>query len=412
MKAYIISDDEYQTPGFKLLSASVYDYFDRKGYTTEAVTVRKGDLAFCAGCFSCWIKTPGECVISDGISEINKSAMSCDLLVYLTPVIFGQFSANIKTVIDRWLPNLLPFFETKPDGRSTHPGRYDSYPRHVFIGYADILSPADEALFREINGLRSETIKVLFWRNDSKLLHEALEKNRTGKGREYILKNNAVIISASPKANQNRALSEYLAMLGKDIIESELISVGHINVKDTFLENNAPDAYKMMLESDSLVMIFPLYIYSLPGILMRFLQDFYAYFLLHRDISKLTRVFAVVNCGFPDPEICGCAIRVIENFSQKIGARFCCGVQIGGGGTILYTKDEPIMQNTITGIKEAFSSIKDHITDNYPIREHICIQSGIQKEQYFQTGNRQWIRAAAKNGLSEGDLYRQVCADK
>ncbi len=181
MKAYIISDGEYETPGFKLLSASVYDYYTRKGFATEALTVGKGDLAFCMGCYGCWIKTPGECVISDKISEINKSAMSCDLLIYLTPIIFGQFSANIKTVIDRWLPNLLPFFETKPDGKSTHPGRYDSYPVHLLIGYGEHLTPADEALFREINRLRNEDIKVFLWQNDSSLLHGALDEIKPGK---------------------------------------------------------------------------------------------------------------------------------------------------------------------------------------------------------------------------------------
>ena len=176
MKAFIISDGEYQTSGFKLLSASIHDYFGRKGFTTEAVTINNGDLAFCTGCFSCWIKTPGKCVINDGISKFNKTAMSCDLLIYLTPIIFGQFSANIKTAIDRWLPNLLPFFKTNSDGHTTHPGRYSSYPGHIFIGYADTLSPSDEALFYEINELRNANIKVLFWRNDWISLRESLEK--------------------------------------------------------------------------------------------------------------------------------------------------------------------------------------------------------------------------------------------
>ncbi len=153
------------------------------------------------GCYGCWIKTPGECVISDKISEINKSAISCDLLIYLTPIIFGQFSANIKTVIDRWLPNLLPFFETKRTAsQRIRPIR--QLPVHLLIGYGEHLTPADEALFREINRLRNEDIKVFLWQNDSSLLHGALDEIN-GKGRESVLKKNVVLVSASPKANQS-----------------------------------------------------------------------------------------------------------------------------------------------------------------------------------------------------------------
>ena len=42
--------------------------------------------------------------------------MTSDVVVYLCPVVFGQFSANMKYAIDRWLPNMLPYFITKDDG--------------------------------------------------------------------------------------------------------------------------------------------------------------------------------------------------------------------------------------------------------------------------------------------------------
>ncbi len=167
-----------------------------------------------------------------------------------------------------------------------------------------------------------------------------------------------------------------------------------------------------MLEADSLVIIFPLYIYSLPGILMRFLQDFYAYYLVRSGVSKVRKVFAVINCGFPEPEICSGGTKVIESFSQKIGAQFCFGVQIGGGGTLLYTKDEPFMRKTMEEIYGAFNLMKAAVSEVSPAPgQHICIQSGMSKELYFEMGNQQWIKAAAKNDLTEDDLYRRVYAN-
>jgi multimeric flavodoxin WrbA len=45
----------------------------------------------------------GECIMKDGIVEINRACMTSDVVVYLCPIVFGQFSANIKFALDRWL---------------------------------------------------------------------------------------------------------------------------------------------------------------------------------------------------------------------------------------------------------------------------------------------------------------------
>jgi putative NADPH-quinone reductase len=83
-----------------------------------------------------------------------------------------------------------------------------------------------------------------------------------------------------------------------------------------------------MLEADSLVIIFPLYIYSLPGILMRFLQDFYAYYLVRSGVSKVRKVFAVINCGFPEPEICSGGRRSSKASARKSARSFASACRL------------------------------------------------------------------------------------
>lgn len=121
MKAFIVSDNEYSTEIYEKLSSQLKDLLSRKGFEIEETAIGRDTLAFCKGCFGCWIKTPGECVISDGIASLNHKAMTSDLAVYLCPIVFGQYSANMKCAIDRWLPNMLPFFMTRPDGSTMHP---------------------------------------------------------------------------------------------------------------------------------------------------------------------------------------------------------------------------------------------------------------------------------------------------
>jgi multimeric flavodoxin WrbA len=148
MKSVIISDKDHQTPRFSQLREELMSYL--KNFDIDEIAVGRGDLAFCAGCFGCWIKTPGECVLRDDITRINRAVMNSDAVFYLSPVVFGQFSASIKTVIDRGLPNMLPFFIIRPDGSTMHPPRYGQYPSSVFIGYGEEVSGEDAQLFADI----------------------------------------------------------------------------------------------------------------------------------------------------------------------------------------------------------------------------------------------------------------------
>jgi len=170
MQAYIVSDGDYHTALFKHLYCITASALEDAGYEVLHTAVSRGMLRPCAGCFGCWVQKPGECVVSDGIGEINRNSINSDLVVYLCPVVFGQFSANIKDVIDRWLPNMLPFFMTRPDGSTMHPPRYRDYPRQLMIGYGDGLSDGDAELFCDITKKHRGNVEAAAYRDDETLL--------------------------------------------------------------------------------------------------------------------------------------------------------------------------------------------------------------------------------------------------
>jgi multimeric flavodoxin WrbA len=161
MRALIVSDNDFKTAQYEKIRRTLGEYLSGRGFETEEVSVGRGEIAHCKGCFGCWTKTPGECVIRDRAAEINRASIQSDAVVYLSPVVFGQFSANIKDVIDRWLPNMLPFFIVRSDGSTMHPPRYDSYPAQAIVGYGEDVSDDDAMLFKDITEKHRNKVRAL-----------------------------------------------------------------------------------------------------------------------------------------------------------------------------------------------------------------------------------------------------------
>lgn len=170
MKAYLLSDGEFATETLLRLDALVKRFLAGRGFEIAEKRLAREELAYCVGCFGCWVKTPGECVIGDGMRDINRAAMTSDVAVYLCPVVFGQFSANIKSALDRWIPNILPFFMVRPDGSTIHPARYKTNPRLVMIGYGEDLSNEDAQLFADITKNHRQNGEVLIYTGDDEQL--------------------------------------------------------------------------------------------------------------------------------------------------------------------------------------------------------------------------------------------------
>ncbi len=176
MKAAIIFDDDFNTEQSERIERALDGFFADKGFEVGKYRMAAKELAYCMGCFGCWVKKPGECVITDRIAELNRAQMNSDVVVFATPVVFGQFSANIKCVIDRWLPNMLPFFETRPDGSTMHPPRYKDYPKQIMLGYGANVSEDDRDLFTDITDNHRSNVEVLFWNESEEELRARLNQ--------------------------------------------------------------------------------------------------------------------------------------------------------------------------------------------------------------------------------------------
>ncbi|MCU0798157.1 MAG: flavodoxin family protein [Candidatus Thermoplasmatota archaeon] len=91
------------------------------------------DISHCKGCFGCWLRTPGRCVIKDDMRELTKELITADLAVLAFPLYVDDVPGLMKDFLDRLIPLLDPHFERDPQGESRHVRRYESYPRLVII---------------------------------------------------------------------------------------------------------------------------------------------------------------------------------------------------------------------------------------------------------------------------------------
>ncbi len=100
----------------------------------EMVNISKSKIDHCLGCFVCWTKTPGKCMIKDDMESFIEQYIKADLIVWSFPLYYFGMPSKIKAFLDRLLPTNLPYIDLNEDGTSRHAPRYDlSHQRYVLI---------------------------------------------------------------------------------------------------------------------------------------------------------------------------------------------------------------------------------------------------------------------------------------
>ena len=101
---------------------------EEAGAETELIHIRKLNLEFCNGCYTCWVRTPGVCIHTDKDRMVTalESFNTADLVVFGTPLYHFTMSGIMKTFIDRTLSRFEPWLihHTSVPGVSGHPERF------------------------------------------------------------------------------------------------------------------------------------------------------------------------------------------------------------------------------------------------------------------------------------------------
>lgn len=73
------------------------------------------DIKNCIGCFGCWTKSPGKCLIKDRASDLTSMIAKCNEMIIISENYYGGFSSDIKCCLDRSIGYMLPFFRIVND---------------------------------------------------------------------------------------------------------------------------------------------------------------------------------------------------------------------------------------------------------------------------------------------------------
>lgn len=85
----------------------------------------QGNIRKCIGCFGCWVKTPGQCVIPDEYQKMGELLAQTQELTIISKCSFGSYSSFVKNVLDRSISYVLPYFEIRK-GEMHHKKRYEN----------------------------------------------------------------------------------------------------------------------------------------------------------------------------------------------------------------------------------------------------------------------------------------------
>ena len=151
----ILSDRSFQLPAI--------------GEPVKLVDLSKLNIAHCVGCFGCWVKTPGKCVIRDDAVAVYPLIAQSTQILYVSRVKYGGYDAPVKTMLERAIPVQQAFLRIW-QGETHHVQRRVAPKEAVILGYGAI-SSEEKAVFsrlaaRNAKNMCFEKYRVVFAAED------------------------------------------------------------------------------------------------------------------------------------------------------------------------------------------------------------------------------------------------------
>lgn len=162
MKTLILNGSPKGDPLAEKICGSLLEELKKQDYQGQLLNLVDVEIAPCLGCFGCWVKTPGVCVIGDAGREVARTYIQSELVVFVSPITFGGYSYELKKVFDRLIPILSPFFK-KVGGEIHHKMRYKRYPHFLVIGTLPEPDREKEEIFKTLTARNALNIEYQSW---------------------------------------------------------------------------------------------------------------------------------------------------------------------------------------------------------------------------------------------------------
>ena len=362
-------------------------------YEGWTVIADNGKIAPCCGCFGCWNRDPGRCVIKDVYENMGYLIHHAEEVTVISRYTYGGFSGFVKNVFDRSLGYVLPHFEIV-GGESHHRKRYDEDRAFTFIFYGHHLSEEEKQSARRyvcaVAANMRTFVKDIVFREEGEKPAPVQRPQEENSGK-------ILLLNASLRWREGNS-AKLAAELGKKLDrEYETVPLVKYRLDRT-------DFLPEMEQASSIVLCTPLYVDGLPSQLIRFME------LCEKEYrGPAKRIYVLANMGLYENSQLVNLFEAVRQWCDSMGFTYCGGLGVSAGelvgGLMEFTKPgmwptKPVM-NGLTRLADAIRSGK--CTANI-----YTGPDGFPRSLYIAIANSGWKRMAKKNGIRPQDLFRQL----
>lgn len=115
----------------------------------DIVITDNGSIHPCIGCFGCWLKSPGICIIKDAYQQMGRNIALCSEMLIISKCVYGSYSPFVKNVLDRSISYIHPYFTIK-NGEMHHQQRYRKELAMKVIFYGDDITASEKETARKL----------------------------------------------------------------------------------------------------------------------------------------------------------------------------------------------------------------------------------------------------------------------
>lgn len=289
-------------------------------YDEPLKVVRLSDKSInaCVGCWNCWLKTPGTCVMKDQMAESYADYVNSDTVILLMDTDQGFISHKAKAFLDRTIPHYHPYIRIV-DGECHHVARYKSYPDMIFYYEDEGLTTQEEQviedyLYRTAYHFQSKAYRIVREGNlQLRLLTSRKAKRQAVTFNSTEPMEKLVIYNGSPRrsgSNSALILKKALEVLGERV---EIRDLKEVDKLEEWAENFKREKHVMFF--------MPLYVHAMPSHVMRFMEKLQA---SEGSISFF------VQSGFPESSQSHYLEAYFEQLALRLGRTYI-GTVIKGG---------------------------------------------------------------------------------
>ena len=361
---------------------------DYEGWT---VVSDNGKINPCGGCFGCWFKGNGECVIKDGYEHMGELIHEAGEVVIMSRYTYGGCSSFVKNVLDRSIGYILPYFRFYK-GEMHHKLRYHETKPMTFIFRGNGLTNEDkekaskyvEAVCTNLNGTIKEIRFIECANSEQRIDSDVMGKDKaSSEGYGGI----------SAKSAAGKTIFLNCSLRGDNANSKKLLDVVAEKAGDNIEQINLGSYVKKLDElvqiiktAEKVVLGMPLYVDGIPSSPLRLMEK-----LEKECAGSGIKIYVVANMGFYESKQIENLMSMVKTWCDKAALNYCGGVAVGAGemmGQVLKFGSNGPAKNVYEGLEKLAAAIKasDSIGDIYAdankfprILYFIAANSGMRK---------------------------------